>query len=92
MTNPATAIGSAGATLHGSVNPEGASALASFQFGTTTAYGSTTPAQRLAVSNATTPFSAGITGLTSGTTYHFRAVVVTDFGTFLGGDRTFTTS
>jgi hypothetical protein len=92
VTNPATAISSTGATLNGSVNPVGASARVSFQFGTTTAYGSTTPSQLLPVANAVTPFSAGITGLTSGTTYHFRTVVTSDFGTFVGSDRTFTTS
>ncbi len=88
MTTAASAITSPGATLNGSVNPAGASALASFQYGTTTAYGSTTTPQRLAVANASTPFSAAISGLTSDTTYHFRAVVVTDFGTLLGADRT----
>jgi hypothetical protein len=92
VTNPASAITATGATLNGAVNPGGAPALSSFQFGTTTAYGQTTAPQRLAVAHTSTPFSANIGGLTSGTTYHFRAVVTTDFGTFVGADRTFTTS
>jgi hypothetical protein len=92
VTNPASAITATGATLNGAVNPGGASALSSFQYGTTTAYGNTTAPHRLAVAHTSTPFSANIGGLTSGTTYHFRAVVTTDFGTFVGADRTFTTS
>jgi hypothetical protein len=92
VTNPASAITSSGATLNGSVNPAGASALYSFDYGTTTAYGQTTVAHRLPVSNVPTSFSAAVSGLASGTTYHFRAVVRTDFGTFRGADRTFTTS
>ncbi len=92
VTGAATAITDSGATLHGSVNPVGASAAAFFQFGTTTAYGQTTPSQPTGVANAPTPFSATVSGLSSGTTFHYRAVVVTDFGTFVGTDHTFTTT
>jgi hypothetical protein len=92
LTNAASAITGSGATLNGSTNPAGAAVQAFFQFGTTTAYGSTTPTQTVGLANAVTPFNAAVTGLTSHTTYHFRAVVVTDFGTFTGADRTFTTT
>jgi hypothetical protein len=92
VTNPASGISDSGATLNGSTNPVGAAVHAFFQFGTTTAYGGTTPTQTIGVANAVTPFHAAVTGLTSHTTYHFRSVVVTDFGTLTGADRTFTTT
>ena len=37
-------------------------------------------------------FSAQLTGLAPGTTIHYRAVATSDFGTFLGADRQFTTA
>ena len=76
----------------GSVNPSGASTKVFFQFGTTTAYGSTTSAQKTGPDNTTDTFAAFISGLASGTTIHYRAVAQTDFGTFTGSDQTFTTS
>ena len=64
----------------------------SFQFGTTTAYGQSTEAQTTAPNNAATPFTAQLTGLPAGTTIHYRAVAVSDFGTFVGADQTLTTA
>ena len=60
--------------MNGSVNPEGAAVNVSFQFGTTTAYGSQTAAQKIGVSNSSQTFSASLAGLPSGTTIHYRAV------------------
>ena len=39
-----------------------------------------------------TPFAGQLTGLPAGTTIHYRAVAVSDFGTFVGADETLTTS
>jgi len=39
-----------------------------------------------------TPFTGQLTGLPAGTTIHYRAVAVSDFGTFAGADQTLTTS
>src|SRR5262249_39840739 len=83
-TGTASAITTSGATLSGSVDPQGASVGAFFQFGTTSAYGQSTAVTPTGVSNAPTPFSATLTGLPAATTIHYRAVVVTDFGTFTG--------
>jgi hypothetical protein len=91
-TGAASGITSSSATVAGSVNPQGASTKVFFQFGTTTAYGSTTPVQKTGPDNKTDTFTAVINGLPSGTTIHYRAVAQTDFGTFTGADRTFTTS
>jgi hypothetical protein len=78
--------------VSGTVNPQGASTKVSFQFGTTTAYGQVTSEQSTAVSNVATPFAAALTGLPAGTTIHYRAVAVSDFGTFLGADQTLVTA
>jgi len=73
------------------VNPHGAVAAVSFQFGTTTAYGQSTPEQILPVGNAPAAFSAALSGLPAATTIHYRAIARTDFGTFTGADQTLTT-
>src|SRR5438132_14348467 len=45
ITNPATLIASFSATLNGSLDPHGLTTNVSFQYGTTTSYGSTTAMQ-----------------------------------------------
>jgi hypothetical protein len=91
ITGSATSITGSAATLNGAVNPAGANTKVFFQFGKTTAYGSATPVQKTGVANAAVSFSATVSGLTSGTTYDYRAVAQTDFGTFFGANATFTT-
>ncbi len=92
VTGGASGVSTSAATVSGAVNPDGASVKVSFQFGATTAYGQSTAAQTLAPANVATPFAAQLTGLTAGTTIHYRAVAVSDFGTFVGADQTLTTS
>ncbi len=92
VTGASSGVSSSSATVSGSVNPEGASVRVSFQYGTTTAYGQVAGGQSTAVNNAATPFAAQLTGLPAGTTIHYRAVAVSDFGTFVGGDETLTTA
>ena len=91
VTGTASGVGQTTATVSGSVNPEGARASVSFQFGTTTAYGQTTPAQTTGPDNAADAFSAALTGLPAGTPIHYRAVATSDFGTQVGADQTVTT-
>jgi len=78
--------------VSGAVNPAGASVNVFFEFGTTTAYGQVTAAQKTAPNNSATPFAALLSGLPPGTTTHYRAVAVSDFGTFVGGDQALTTA
>ncbi len=92
VTGAPSMITTSAATLNGSVNPQGAAVKVSFQFGTTTAYGQSTPAQTLGVGNSPVGFTAQLTGLAAGTTVHYRAVAQTDFGTFTGADQTLTTN
>ena len=91
VTGGSSAVGQTTATVSGSVNPEGARASVSFQFGTTTAYGQSTAPQTTGPDNAADTFSAALTGLPAGTTVHYRAIAVSDFGTQVGADQTLTT-
>jgi hypothetical protein len=90
-TGSASGIQTSTATIAGAVNPEGARVNASFQFGTTTAYGQSTAAQTLGADNASDPFAAALTGLPAGTVIHYRAVATSDFGTVVGADQTLKT-
>lgn len=89
-TSAATNVTATSATLNGSVNPNGTITSAYFEYGTTTSYGSTTPVQSLGAGTSAVAISANLTGLTSGATYHVRAVALTSAGTFFGQDATFT--
>jgi hypothetical protein len=91
VTGGASGVGQSTATVSGSVNPEGARASVSFQFGTTTAYGQSTAAQLTGPDNAADTFSAALTGLPAGTVIHYRAVATSDFGTQVGADQTLST-
>src|SRR5262245_57912134 len=89
-TSAASNIDSSRATLKGTVNPNGCSTTVRFQYGTTTSYGSTT-ANQTKTGNTAQNVAANISGLTTGTTYHFRIVATNSAGTRFGSDRTFTT-
>jgi hypothetical protein len=92
VTGGASGITTSGATVTGTVNPQGASVNVSFQYGTTTAYGQSTPAQKTGPDDAADTFSAALAGLPAGTTIHYRALASSDFGTFAGADQTLTTA
>lgn len=80
------------ATLHGRVHPNSLTVTYWFEWGLTTAYGSTTPAQ--GPSSGTTPidYNAVVGPLAAETIYHFRAVAFDGVTTYLGEDKTFSTS
>jgi len=89
-TNPATNVTASSARLNGTLDPHGLSTTVYFQYGTTTSYGSITPNQ-IKTGNDYQNVFAGISGLTAGTTYHFRIVATNTIGTRYGIDRTLTT-
>jgi hypothetical protein len=91
-TGAATAVSTSGATLNGSVNANGTSTSVVFQYGTTSAYGSQTPAQDAGAGTTAVAVQAVLTGLSPGTTYHFRIVATSARGTTNGADATFTTA
>jgi hypothetical protein len=89
-TGAATVLGETSATINGTLGA-GGSSTAYFQYGTTTAYGSSTAAQSVGASSSPSPLAATVGGLAPGTTYHFRLVVENPDGVVYGGDQTFTT-
>jgi hypothetical protein len=91
VTGAASAVTNSSATVNGSVDPLGASVKVHFDFGTTTAYGQSTAARETGHDNTIDQFSADLSDLPAGTLIHFRAVAVSDFGTFVGADQTFRT-
>jgi len=88
----ASAVTTTTAVLNGAVDPGGASAEVSFQFGATSAYGQTTAAQRTGPQNGATPFAAQLSGLAPAATIHYRAVARSDFAVSVGADQTLTTA
>jgi hypothetical protein len=92
ITGGASSVTSSTAVVSGAVNPAGASVNVFFEFGTTTAYGQATAAQKTAPNNSATPFATGLSGLPAATTIHYRAVAASDFGKFVWGDQTLTTA
>ena len=81
------------ATLVGAVNPNGEATTYQFEYGTTTSYGSVTPAKEEAVGAGHAPVTVRrlLTGLQDGTTYHFRIKAKNSAGTSYGSDLTFRT-
>lgn len=82
VTGTAAPVTTTGATLNGS-DPNPPESY-EFDYGTTTSYGSATPAATL----TTGTLSAVVTGLTPGTVYHYRI----DSAAGDGADQTFTTA
>ena len=91
-TLAATVIAGNSVTLNGTVNAWNNNATVAFDYGTTTAYGTTLSAAPAIVTGGTsTAVSLALTGLASGTTYHFRVDGMNSTGTSNGSDLTFTT-
>lgn len=90
---PATSVGQASATLLAKVNPKGGTVSdCHFEYGTSTSYGAEVPCATLPGHVSTdVSQSRNVTGLTAGTTYHYRLVVTSNAGTTKGGDVAFTT-
>lgn len=91
-TGLAGAVGADSATLGGSADANGRSSIVRFEYGTSTAYGSTTAPQSIGSYNASRSATAEVNGLQPDTEYHYRTVVENDIGVVgYGLDRTFKT-
>jgi hypothetical protein len=93
-TGAASSITQTGATVAGTVNPNGSAVSdCHVEYGTTTAYGSQVPcAAGPGSGTSAVAVSASLTGLTAGTTYHYRVVATNGGGTTNGADATFATT
>ena len=91
-TLAATSVNTNSATLNGTVNPNGTTAIAWFQWGTSTSYGNSTTVTNAGSGSSAVPFGEVVTGLAPGTLYYFRAVATNSAGTNYGSDLTFATS
>lgn len=90
-TLAATNITISSATLNGTVNPNGLTTIAWFQWGPTASYGNATPGTSLGTETTNLPFSDSLSGLTPGTSWHFRLVATNSAGTSYGDDVSFRT-
>jgi NHL repeat-containing protein len=92
-TEAASGISQTAATLNGKVDAEGNDASCEFEYGTTAAYGKSVPCSVNPVTGtAATAVSAALSGLSAGTTYHYRVAAENEGGLSNGSDATFTTS
>ncbi len=92
-TGEATEVTGTSATLNATVNPEGVEVSdCHFDYGTSTAYGQVTACEQT-VGSATgeVAVTAKVTGLTTGTSYHFRLQATNANGTEFGRDATLAT-
>lgn len=93
-TVAATGVASTLATVNGTAMANSNNVSVTFEYGLTTAYGSTATGTPATVSGTSvTPFSSNLTGLTPLTTYHYRAVgTISGVFKYYGADMTFTTT
>jgi virginiamycin B lyase len=91
-TSAASSVTSADATLAGSVTPRFQASTYYFEWGLTSAYGTSTTTTSAGNGTAAVPVEAVISGLAPSTTYHFRVVATNGAGTTLGLDQSFTTA
>ncbi|MFH0889255.1 MAG: hypothetical protein V1871_08630 [Planctomycetota bacterium] len=91
-TNPAINVTSNSVTLNGTVNPNGATTTAYFQWGLTASYGSSTTSQSIGSGTSNVNITANISGLSANTLYNFRLVATNSAGITNGANQTFTTT
>jgi hypothetical protein len=88
----ASAVTQSSATLNSEINPGFGPTVYRFQYGPTSLYGAQTfPGGPIDYDSPSHTASVDISGLSPGTTYHFRVVATNFAGTTPGPDQTFTT-
>jgi hypothetical protein len=92
-SKPASGLAQTGATLNGSVTPNGREVSEClFEYGTTTSYGSSAPCAQAPGSGVSpVAVSAALAGLVASTEYHYRISAANIGGVSKGSDETFKT-
>ncbi len=90
VTGAASGVSQNGATIWGTVNPEGVPTSYEFDIGTDTTYGTRVSGEVGSGSEARV-LTLNLLGLAAGTVYHYRLVARDSFGTVYGADMTFVT-
>ena len=90
-TAAASGISANGATVTGTVDPNGAATTYEIQYGTTTSYGLRSTTRNAGAGTAPVAVSVPLGGLTPNTVYHFRLVARNAAGVTNSGDRAFRT-
>ncbi len=91
-TKAATNVTSNSASLSGTVNANGLSTVAWYEYGTTKGLYSSTSTSELVNGSSDTTINIGISGLSPGTTYYYTLVATNSAGSTSGNEMTFTTS
>ena len=94
-TGPVTNLLTEGATLTGSLAPNGFDTHYYFEWGATTSYGNSTPlppGTDVGAEKGTLNVETALAGLVPNTTYHYRLVGENEFGATRGVDARFATS
>jgi hypothetical protein len=90
-TQPAASVTTSSAVLRGTVNPNGAKTSYVFQWGLTTAYGTSSRLRSAGAGTTSAPVSLLLRRLLPGTVYHYRLVALSKAGGAIGRDRSFKT-
>ena len=92
ITGPVSVVGPSSATVSGTVDPGGQATTWFVEYGTSTSYGTQSASASAGSGSANVAVSRALSGLASGTTYHYRVVATNGAGTSRGADGIFTTS
>ena len=90
VTGPPSRVHQTSAILNGTVDPKGEATSYYFQYGTSTAYGLQSSPATAGSGSGNVAVHSTITGLTTGTTYHYRLVAQNAGGTSEGADQAVT--
>jgi hypothetical protein len=84
-------VSATSATLAGAINPRNGETTYQFEWGTTPAYGTSTPVPAGSVGSGEAPIevTAQLEDLSPGFTYHFRIVATNPYGTTVSPDQSF---
>ena len=91
VTGQASQIANVSAKLNGTVNPNSLPITAHFEYGVTNLSENATLPQLVGSGTNAVAFNQTISGLVSGSIYHFRIVSASKSGTSYGSNQTFTT-